>query len=236
VLSPYERRARLTPGLMAIAPISIAIATLGLERFAAVAILSGLLSAAGGTYVLAVLVGHSGRRAQRDLWHQWGGPPTLRFLRTRERATNATQRDIWRDAVATYTGTSLLTASEEAADPQAADDAINAAIAQCLPLGHGGAEGKTLVVAENAQYGFERNVYGFRWFGQAGSLLSILGLIIALATEFPISQGPVIAGLVLEALFLAFWMVVPSKGRTAEAGERYATKLLDAVTTASKGR
>src|SRR4051794_29033042 len=108
LIDQYERKARVTPGLMAVAPVTLAVATLGLKRFPAIAIAAGVLTAAGGTYVLSILVAHFGRAVQNELWRSWGGPPTTRLLRTRETAGNSTQRDIWRKALTELTGVSLL--------------------------------------------------------------------------------------------------------------------------------
>lgn len=234
MLSRYERRARLTPGLMAMLPISFAITALGLERIPVVACFVGLLSAAGGTYVVSVLVAAAGLHAQKALWSQWDGSPTVRFLRTRDQSTNTTQRDIWRTAIINYTGVNLLTAAEESGNEDAADNAINAAVGQCLYLGHGGAQGETVVAAENARYGFERNVYGFRWFGRGIAVLAGAGLTIALSTHHVGNTNAVVVGLILEALFLVLWLVTPSKQRTKEAAERYATQLLNAVARESR--
>lgn len=66
LLSVYERKARLIPGLLGVAPIAVSIATLGLKQFPAVSLLLAAFSAAGGGYLLAVLVARAGRRAQAN--------------------------------------------------------------------------------------------------------------------------------------------------------------------------
>ncbi len=65
LLDAYERKARLTPGLLAFAPVAFAIATLGFKKFPAIAIAVGVLSAAGGAYALAILVAHLGGECRR---------------------------------------------------------------------------------------------------------------------------------------------------------------------------
>ena len=71
LLGPYDRKARLIQGLLCIGPVAIAVATLGLNRFPAAAVVLGVGSAAGGGYLLAVFVANFGRRAQQELWKQW---------------------------------------------------------------------------------------------------------------------------------------------------------------------
>lgn len=232
LLSAYERKARLTPGLTGVAPIAITIATLGIKQFPAVAVVAGVLSAAGGMYLLAVLVGNFGRRAQVRLWAEWGGRPTTQLLRTRELADNPVQRDIWRKALSRVTGIRLLSQARETSDPATADHTIEAAVSQVLHLGQD--KQFPILVAENAQYGLERNLYGFRWLGRAIALVCIAGLSVALLLTVPVSPGAVISGIIINSLLLLGWLFVPSEARTKEAGFRYANQLMQAVVRSEK--
>lgn len=229
MLSVYERRARLMPGLFGIAPVSIAVVALGLKENLVIAALTGLLSAAGGGYALSLIIGRFGRWAEDRLWPSWGGAITTQMLRTRGSATNATQRDIWREAVTRYTGITLLTETEEAADEGRADDTINAAIGQCRPLGFGGPQGKPPVQAENIAYGFERNTYGFRWPARTIAVITIALLLASLTTNWHIYKASAIAGVVINSGLLVYWLTVPSEDKTKKAAIRYANQLLNAV-------
>ncbi len=230
LLSAYERKARLIPGFLAVAPVAVVIAAVGLKRFPAVAIVLGLLSATGGAYLLAVLVANYGRRVQRSLWEAWQGRPTTHLLRTREPADNPVERDLWRRALTRQTGLRLLSPAEEAADPAAADHAIEAAVGQVLHFGQD--DRFPILLSEIAQYGLERNLFGFRWMGRAISAVCIGGLVVAVLLEDPQARGPLLAGVVVNGLFLAAWIFLPSAQRTKEAGFRYATQLLHAVVRA----
>src|SRR5437899_1342954 len=97
----YDRKARLTPGLLAVAPISFLVIALGWRSYPVVAVAGGILIGAGATYVLAILVRHLGRRVESQLWAAWGGPPTSSLLRTRVKGGNATLRDSRRRAIET---------------------------------------------------------------------------------------------------------------------------------------
>jgi hypothetical protein len=239
LLDAYERKARLTPGLLAFAPVAFAVTTLGLKKFPAIAIAVGVLSAAGGAYALSTLVGHLGRRAQVGLWSRWGGPPTARFLRLREAAPNPVQRGAWRRAIEAVTGVTLLSASAEADDPILADNTISVAVDQARRLGQDTRH--PLVTTENIQYGFERNLYGFRWVGRAISLACTLALILILLltrTAAPNDQafavGALAAGAAIDCLFLLAWVFIPSANRAKAASERYAHQLLQAVVNESR--
>jgi hypothetical protein len=239
LLDAYERKARLTPGLLAFAPVAFAITTLGFKKFPAVAIAVGVLSAAGGTYALSILVGHMGRQAQAGLWDSWGGPPTTRFLRMHEVTTNPAQRDVWRRAIETVTGVTLPSARAEATNPAMADNIILVAVDQIRRLGQD--TRYPLVIAENAQYGFERNLYGFRWAGRVISFACTAALLLVLLltkTSTPHEQtfaiGALAAGATIDFFFLLAWVLIPSTSRTKAASERYAQQLFQAVVNESR--
>jgi hypothetical protein len=236
LLDAYERKARLTPGLLAFAPIAFAVATLGFKKYPAIAIAVGVLSAAGGGYALSVIVGNFGRRAQTQLWNAWDGAPTTRLLRTRDTTVSAVQRDVWRRAVEAITDVALLPAADEINDPMLADDTIKTAVDQIRPLGQDARF--PLVKAENVQYGFERNLYGFRWVGRIISIACAATLALVLLTTRSsyqaLSHGALISGVAIDAALFLTWVFVPSANRTRAAGERYAHQLFQAAVNVSR--
>lgn len=233
-LSSYEVRARLTPGLLAMTPLSVSIVTFGLNGYPAVAVLGGLLTVTGGTYLLSVLVGVAGRRAEAALWSQWGGPPTTRKLRLREPTDNVVRREKWRTDIAALSGVELLDEHAERRDHDAADQTIETAVDACRYLGHPGVDGHSMVRTENAQYGLERNLYAFRWVARAVAALATGAVVVAFWTLPEIPRGTLIAGALINASLLAAWALIPSRTRTRQAGDRYATQLLNAVGSAHR--
>lgn len=230
----YDRRARLAPGLLATAPIAVLVVTLGLKKYPAVAAASGLVAGASGAYVLAVLVRHFGRRLEATLWASWDGRPTTRFLRLRDASANAVERGVWRDAVQRVTGITLLSAEAEGDDPTTADETIEAAVNQLLPLGQGATK-YPLLHAENIQYGFERNLWGVRWVARALSVACTLALIVIFIVEpTSIAAAAVVAGVAIDLGFAIGWFVVPSANRVRLASERYARQLFHAVVSESR--
>lgn len=228
LLDAYDRRARLTPGLLALAPLAIVIATLGWKQYPAVAAVTAVLVAAGAPYLLIVRVAAVGRKAQDRFWRSWDGRPTTHLLRLRTPADNPTQRDLWRNALEAETGVSLPSADAERADPTAADQHLEAVTDQVLYFGHQ-PDSHPVVAQELAQYGLERNLFGFRWVGRAICLGSVALLGAALWFPEQVSRPTTIGGLVVDSLFLAGWWLIPSERRTKQAGFRYARQLLLAV-------
>ncbi|WP_157127020.1 hypothetical protein [Rhodococcus sp. p52] len=232
LLSTYDRKARLIPGLLGLAPVPITIATLGLRQFPAVTVALALISIAGGGYFLSVLVANFGRRSQTMLWQEWGGRPTTQLLRTRQPADNPMQRDLWRNALSRRTGIRLPAPSEELADPSATDHAIETAIEQVLHYGQD--ERFPILLSENSQYGLERNLYGFRKAGRLIAVLCIAGLGTALYWANWAPPSAISAGIVANIIVLGIWLFLPSAQRTKEAGFRYATQLLKSVARAEQ--
>lgn len=234
----YERKARLTPGLLAALPVAVVVVTLGLKAYPAVAAIGGLITVAGGTYLLAILVRGRGRAAEPELWRSWGGPPTTSCLRTRAQPDNRTVQDGWRDAIQVVSGIALLSADEEAGDPDKADELIEASVQRVLGLGQDERYG--LVAKENAQYGFERNFYAVRAYGRAIAAVCVIVLAIVLVVDpshlgtSQLSTPAIASGLSLDIGLLLVWCFVPSSERTRLAGERYAKQLLQAVVAESQ--
>jgi hypothetical protein len=222
-LDSYERKTRLTPGLFGALPIATTITTLGLDKFPVIAGLVGLLSAAGGTFVLSTLVGDVGRDRQQSLFNEWRGAPTTRFLRLHEHTDNPVRRDGWRAAAQKLTGVTLATSAEEMADPTGADQRIDAAAGQLLYLGQEG--GVPAVRNENAAFGFQRNVYGFRNAGRSIAAVCTAIQVGAIVGPWQVSTAGCTIGAVVSGGLLLVWLFVPSKERTRLAGERYATQL-----------
>jgi hypothetical protein len=126
----------------------------------------------------------------------------------------------------------LLSPRREAANPEAADAAIEAAVDQVRHLGQDARF--PMVASENAQYGFERNMYGFRWIGRSISLLCTVGLLatwllVRSQRRPPFSQGALVTGFMIDALFFLGWLALPSAKRAEAAGHRYANQLFQAI-------
>jgi len=233
LLDTYERKTRLTPGLYGFFPIATTITTLGLDKYPVIATLLGLLSAAGGTWVLASFVGDMGRKTQPVLFDNWGGPPTTKALRLREPTDNPVQRDGWRYAAQKLAGVTLSTAAEEAADPVTADQRIATATSQLLRLGQPG--GVDAVRNENAAFGYQRNMYGFRRIGRLIAAACVLIQVGAIFPPWQVSTEACVVGACVAGGLFMLWLLVPSEPRAKDAADRYARQLFIAARNEAQG-
>lgn len=237
--SKYDQRARIGPGLLAIAPITAAVIALGLKKYWQAAAFGGPALWLILAYMMAILVQYRGKTLESKLWSSWGGRDTTKLLRTREPGGNPVLREQWRSALQAVSGVPLLDAAAETADPTLADQTIEAAIGPVLPLGRGHSE-YPLVFADNIRYGFERNVWSIRWIGRGIALACVIALVAVLAAgpvrigSTTIPTSAVVIGLVIDGIFLLGWLFFPSEPRTKFASDRYARGLLDAVVSESQ--
>jgi hypothetical protein len=238
-LDAYERRARLAPGLLALLPIMVVVAALGVRQAPVVTSFVALLSAAGGPVLLATYVRWTGLRAQDRLWSAWGGAPTTIALRHRNRPTNPVQQELWRRAVAEVTQVQLLDEEAERIDPEAADRAIEVAVTGLRGQTRG--EEFALLFAENKNYGFQRNLYGVRHAGRLSAVVSCLALSSVLAYQLKnngLTSVPIdlVLGLCATLCLLTFWIIGPSSRHVRVAGGKYAEQLFQAATALERGR
>jgi hypothetical protein len=222
-LDDYERRARLVPGLLLIAPIALAIVAFGLKDNPVVAAILGALTAFGAPVILANLVRHSGLAAQDALWASWGGKPTTVLLQN----APAAQRQAWRAAVEKVSG-QQLPAIGQADDEGTYDAATSAVISATRDKSR-----FNLLFVENRNYGYERNLYGLRRFGRLLSATCLLGSATAVGLLAGLAHRHVraewVVGLAALLILTLIWILLPSRDRARTTAYKYGEQLLNAA-------
>jgi hypothetical protein len=127
----------------------------------------------------------------------------------------------------------------ETQNPGNADDAIEVAVAQLREKTR--TEEFPLVLAENRDYNFQRNLYGLRGFSRLVSGVCSLLLGVALAGQslthgHAFQAGAVIAGLIIDVCLFAMWLTLPKSEQVKQAGDKYAHQLLQAAVTLQAGQ
>lgn len=208
---------------------AVALIAGGVFALEAEARLVALLVGAAGLLVCA-LVRDAGRRAQSELWREWGGSPTLK--RMRFRGSESPQRvERLHARLRGLLGTELPTAAEEAADPQAADDRYDDAIADLRQLTRAG-DAYRVLAAENADYGFRRNLFGIRPFGLAVAGICTLAAVLLMFLSTGTSEQRLVRwgpGALVGIVWLGLFGRIVTSAWVRLAGERYADRLLEAA-------
>lgn len=236
LLDPYERQARLYPGLLVVAPGSVVyVCLVGTGNLLGSTLLS-VLASCGVAYALGRIARDAGRRLQDGLFDKWGGAPTTIVLRHSDTTIDAHTKARYHRVLAAAIG-NLPTPAIEAADPKKADEYYRGATIWLL--------GQTrdtnkfpLVFKENIAFGFQRNALGLRRGGIVVSVLCILVVLtrMVLTTHFFASPSlealgqikpSYLVAFVVSLAFLALWIFWISEDAMKRTAFAYAVRLLE---------
>jgi len=229
----YGRNARLYPAILVMVPLialpSVLESVQKVSHVALVALLGVAL-----LYVLAHVVRALGKRVERRLLARWGGLPTTRWLLWGDTTLDPTSKKRYRDYLSSK-GLQMPSPQEEITNPHGARERLASAVTWLRNNRRGDAY--RILHAENAAYGFRRNLYGSKVLGM--SLAAICACvdagfaIVALPRSTPLTAAAIAAvapevrvGLVVALVWLVAWMfVTPTWVR--ESAELYAKALLE---------
>ncbi len=174
---PYERKARVTPGLLLALPLLVPlVAVYGPKH----AILTGVLAVLGGCgaiFALANIARGRGKALEESLVQHWGGLPTTILLRHRDKFFDPHTKERYHGLIGAKLGIPIPSPVEEAAAPDAADQAYIAATRRLRELTRGDSK---LLLKENIAYGFHRNMTAMKPVGIVSCLFGLIyGLVIA---------------------------------------------------------
>lgn len=240
VKDPYERKARLVPGLLIALPLLVPLVSVYGSRHPVLTAVIGLLGGCGAMYALASIARGRGKKLEEALVKEWGGMPTTIALRHRDTsALDSVSKRRYHDAIASKLGIAMLTHEQEAADPARADDIYVGATKRLRELTRGD---KSLLLKENIAYGFHRNMLAMKPVGLVVCLLGLMyGLIIAKVIQFALPAfvftnlaDPGLAAaltLLVSSALLAAWLLYFDKDAVRRMGFAYAERLFERLPT-----
>ena len=225
----YTYRARLLPSLLTFLPLAFA-ATVWFPGQEATWKVLGLIFVSSGT---ATLLSHFGRdlgmRKEAGLFQMWGGVPTTLMLSHRFTRFDAVTLGRYH--------TKLKTLLPDVQIPDLANERTNPARASeiygsCTAfLREKTRDHKAfpLVFAENINYGFRRNLYGWKRVGVLVALLGVISCALFTATHRRAEQSVIpfgFAGLVVSVTLLLLWLFVIKPDWVRLAADAYAERLI----------
>ena len=177
-VNTYAFKARVLPVLYVIAPL------IGSSLFLFPRLLSASETAAGGVicvlayYFIAERGRDRGKAMERQLFSNWCGMPSVAMLRHRDSRVNGHAKERWRTYLQSEVPDLVLaTAVEEAQCPEWADEKYESATMWLLRQTGDPTRFRTLQ-AENASYGFRRNLLGLKWWAPVVDVVSLSALAV----------------------------------------------------------
>lgn len=240
----YDREARLYPALLLITPAVITGVALLSAKLTALQSLTTTVVGSGGVFLLAQLARDAGKNGEPSLYKRWGGMPSIAIFRHRNSRLDSITKALYHKQLsALVKGAKAPNAADEEADPSAAD-AIYTAWSHFLRANvRDNPKKAPLLLKENINYGYRRNVWGLRTVGIS---ISALCAVAAGARLWFIYKGTnhvsehLGGAFVVSLLFLWLWVFRFTADWVRVPADAYAERLVEALetfgpkTTASK--
>lgn len=234
---PYERKARVIPGLLVALPLLVPLLCVYGAKHPVLTSVVGLLGGCGAIYALASVARGRGKKLEEALVKEWGGMPTTMALRHRDTFLDSISKRRYHEAISAKLGIAMPTAEEEAGNPTQADDTYIGATKRLRELTRGD---KQLLLKENIAYGFHRNMLAMKTIGMLASLAGIVyGLLIAKVLQVTppnfvplnLADPGLAAGLTLliSLALLAAWLFYFDKEAVRRMGFVYAERLFECL-------
>jgi hypothetical protein len=231
-MDQYDRNARLRPALLVILPAALAVIALAPEAVLGWSGGIALIVQAGGSFLLAQIVGDIGKRKEPKLFEYFGGRPTELLLHHAHAPNKVLLAERHRKLAKLFPRIKLPTADQEAKDPRAALDIYTACVDTLRGLVRADKTKFADVHRENIHYGFRRNLWAVKPHGIIVTAIAaavvcaeMVGRVMS-HEQVHLAQ-PVIVGII--AILLLIWIFVVTRAWVKRAAVLYAERLLEAL-------
>ncbi|MDH0081393.1 hypothetical protein [Stutzerimonas stutzeri] len=237
VKDPYERKARVIPGLLVSLPLLVPLLCVYGAKHPVLTGVIGLLGGCGAIYALASVARGRGKKLEEKLLKQWGGMPTTLALRHRDKFLDSISKQRYHNDISLKLGIEMPSKQDEASDPDKADDIYIGATKRLRELTR---DNKNLLLKENIAYGFHRNMVAMKFVGITSCIsgLGYGGLIAGVIRAAPPYFEPIrlahpglAAGLTILISFslLMAWLFYFDKDAVKRMGFVYAERLFECL-------
>lgn len=239
VKDPYERKARVIPGLLVSLPLLVPLLCVYGAKHPVLTSVIGLLGGCGAIYALASVARGRGKKLEEKLLKQWGGMPTTLALRHRDKFLDSISKQRYHREISSKLGIEMPSEQDEALDPVKADDVYIGATKRLRELTR---DNKKLLLKENIAYGFHRNMVAMKLVGILSCLCGLVygGLIAGVIRVQPphfelvhLADPGLAAGLtiLISSSLLTAWLFYFDKDAVKRMGFVYAERLFECLTS-----
>lgn len=177
-VDPYDRKARLCPALLTLLAPAIAFMLVAPNLFDQFKIMAALAITFGVLMFLSSVGRDGGKRKEPGLFKGWGGIPTTQMLMYKSSPLDKLTLDRYRKTLeSNISGLKFFDATQENLDQSGAAMVCNSAV-KWLREATRDPKKFHLVLADNINYGFRRNLFGIRPLAISLCLLAFTSLEI----------------------------------------------------------
>ena len=233
-LDAYTRNARLKPALLALAPAAWTVTAWSPGHMLGWGGFWGVFVAIGGTVLLSQLARDRGKRKESDLFEAYGGRPSERLLSHAHAPNGVALAQRHTKLRRLMPGVQIPTQDEETRNPSAAHDVYAACVGELISR----ARDDRMLLQENMNYGFRRNLWGLKPLGiiVSGSSAVVLGLRLFMEFSSHSLVSPlVIAFEISNLLMLLVWVLLVTPEWVMVPARAYAERLLDSLDRLTAG-
>jgi len=233
VLDGYTIKARLFPAVLSIAPflalvfIGSSWATFGLPEALSIVSVMVLLFAGSD------LARRAGKRIEPQLSSTSGGKPRNLLLSHRDSTFDSRTRDRYRQFLSGKINVSAPTLEEELTEPAKADEFYDAAYAW-LRENTRDREKFGLLLSENINYGYRRNLLGLKRLGLICNAVTVAAALLLHFGSFEsikIDSSRLSLVLFLSLLHLLYFLLFVTRKSVRDASNSYAIQLTRSIET-----
>ncbi|MBU4185546.1 MAG: hypothetical protein KKI12_08370 [Proteobacteria bacterium] len=231
ISDPYERRARIYPGLICLFPIIITVFIVSPKIFHLWSSLAALAVSFGLLQLLAHIARDRGKYLEVMLLKEWGGMPSIRFLRFRDQTIPKPAKKRYHAILSEQTGIDLPSKELENDKPAEADE-IYQSWSDYLRGKTRNSNKYPLVFKENVNYGFRRNIFGLRLLCLLAGIFCLVAIIakgFQLYRTSATIDAPIAGTGVIVALYLCIFIFIINKQWVKLPADAYARQLLEAL-------
>lgn len=234
VTDGYERKARLYPALLLVAPLVAAGVAMVSGKLFGVQSLAAAIVGCGGAFLLTQLARDSGKNREKALFAKWGGLPSVAIFRHRDTCLDSITKARYHKKLDVLVKEAKPpTIEQEQSDPGAAD-AVYSAWSNFLRVNTRDTKKYALLFQENVNYGYRRNVWGLK---PIGIVVCSLSAAVCGARLWQIRQttGRLDEGLVAAGIFafvlLLLWVFRFTPRWVRVPADAYAQRLVECSET-----
>lgn len=230
----YDRRARLYPAVILLAPVVSAVAAVTSVSLSAIQSAAATVIACGGSFLLAQLARDAGKSREPRLFALWGGIPSVVILRHRDTRIDSITKTRYHKRLSTLVkGTKPPSPAEEERDPQGADR-IYQSWSTYVRVNTRDANKYSLLFDENVNYGYRRNLWGLRAWGITASSVAVVISAFWIVREYYAHNAiriELVGATVLAGFFLVLWLFRFTSDWVRLPADAYAERLAEAIET-----